>query len=89
MSNYTISTVYKFLIIRTIFTVRFKNLGITMNNFNIAHRKVDAEILKVIEQRKKVCMARAGVYGEIDCKHLLEQYEQCEQAWHIKCKSIF
>jgi len=47
-------------------------------------KKVDAEIIKVIEQRKKVCMARAGIYGEVDCKHLLEQLEQCEQAWHIK-----
>merc|ERR1712050_15156 len=47
-------------------------------------KKVDAEIIKVIEQRKKVCMNRAGVYGEIDCKHLLEQLEQCEAAWHIK-----
>jgi len=47
-------------------------------------KKVDAEIIKVIEQRKKVCMARAGTYGAIDCKHLLEQLEQCEQAWHVK-----
>jgi len=47
-------------------------------------KKVDAEIIAVIEQRKKVCMARAGIYGEIDCKHLLEQLEQCEQAWHVK-----